>query len=136
MALPGNRGAVQLITRHGHRFHAHAAGQKQGIDMAHPEVHVHLRPGVMFDPGDGMPHVDVHDAYHNNPKSLPPALMALIVEAVERYLAQQNVHEKAGVLPGGAPAPVAPTPAAMPMMGGAGNPQGGSLPGNRMPMAA
>lgn len=128
-------GAVQLITRHGARFHAHKPGQKVGIDLSDPHVHVHLHPGVMLDPGDGSPHVDVHDAFHNNPKSLPPGLLKLVEEAVRLYLEQQKIHEQAGsplALPG-ARKPPAPVPALGGPNIGAGPMAGGPPPPMPMP---
>lgn len=94
--LPGGGKGIQMITRHGKGFHAHMAGQKHPVDLGDPNVHVHLAPGAQFDPGDGGEMVDIHKAYHHAPQTLPPALMKMIMAAIQAYMEQQGMHEQMG----------------------------------------
>jgi hypothetical protein len=107
--LPGSTPVgAHLIVRQGNKLLAHTRGLRDPVDITHPGVHHLIATDAHFQDGPKGEMVPIHQAYHTNPKSLPPALLKLIEEAVRNYLETQDLH--GGMAPKAAPMMGAPPP--------------------------
>lgn len=109
-APPPKKKGAKVFQVRGKKIVAMAPGQTEGVDIDDPEMAVQVNPGDLLDHGDGSPPVDIHRAFHHNPKMLPTKLHKHLTEAARRHHAIQHVHQAAGM------EPVAPPPGSAPPM--------------------